>query len=128
MDTATLTPRGWVTYDDLSLGDMVLAYNQEMGFMEWSPVLENVFYPNAPVTRLSNGKWASESTPNHRLFGMRSIRGHRGPRSYEPHVFQTQDIRTEARIRLSAPATVPSTLDMTTDECELLGWVVGDGN
>lgn len=128
MDTETLTPRGWVTYDDLSLGDMVLAYNQETGFMEWSPVLEKVFYPNAPVTRLSNGKWASESTPNHRWFGMRSIRGHRGPRSYEPHVFQTQDIRTEARIRLSAPATVPSTLDMTTDECELLGWVVGDGN
>lgn len=69
MDTECLTRRGWRTYDELILGEEVLTYNSDKELQEWQPLLEKVYYADAPIMRMSDGQgFVVDSTPNHRWF------------------------------------------------------------
>lgn len=101
MDTQALTKSGWKHYDELNVGDMVLTYNVQKHVKEWQPVLEKVYYEDAPVIEMRTSKGFSVlSTPNHRWF-TKKRRG--GGRYYEEMVATTDEITSEHLIIKNAP-------------------------
>lgn len=69
IDTEILTQdRGWVTYDQLSLGDQVMTLDHDTGIAEWqSTQAVNVFdVVDEPVLSLESRTHSSLSTANHR--------------------------------------------------------------
>ncbi len=109
MDTQALTREGWKTYDQLVVGEDILTYNAGLGLKEWQPLLEKVYYPNAPVVRMYHGHGFSvKSTPNHRWFTRNrkwdSINNRWHTRPYMTEGVQTTDeISQESNIIANAP-------------------------
>jgi len=65
-----LTPVGWRGYGKLSIGDIVLAYDQFSRTCKWTEVEDIVYYDKAPIVTFGNKLDEFTSTPNHRWFGM----------------------------------------------------------
>lgn len=67
MDTEALTPEGWKLYEDLEVGDLILAYDLEDDTMKWSPILNLHFHADAPVMRVYKPRvnWEVRCTPDH---------------------------------------------------------------
>lgn len=148
MDTQALTRTGWKTYEQLSVGEMVLTYNAANNTKEWKPVLEKVYYDTAPVIEISTGHGFSvRSTPNHRWFVNTRKAGR--TKYYVQRVTTTEEITTEDAIIVNAPYVnpnsgdsftfldttkretdwVPRVLDMTDQELNgfLAGFCIADG-
>lgn len=68
LDSEILTRRGWLTHDEVRIGDETLGYNPESGRSEWTPITKIVHYENAPIVRIGNKRWGARVTPNHRWF------------------------------------------------------------
>lgn len=61
-----LTKRGWLTHEEVKIGDETIGYNQETRQSEWTPITKIVHYDDAPVWRIGNKHWHADVTPNHR--------------------------------------------------------------
>lgn len=68
LDSRALTKKGWKGYDEVEVGELVLSYNAETGKQEWTPVLEKVYFDDAPIIEMGNSQYKVRSTPNHRWF------------------------------------------------------------
>lgn len=66
METEILTRRGWLSYDQVHVGDETIGYNPATGKSEWTIITDVVRHENAPVWRIGNGSWYADVTPNHR--------------------------------------------------------------
>ena len=68
MDSQALTKEGWKYYHELQIGEDILAYNQEIGKNEWTPILALQFFEDAPLIRLfkSQTNFDIRCTPNHK--------------------------------------------------------------
>jgi uncharacterized protein YukE len=64
--TQILTSRGWLTCDEVRVGDETIGYNPASGYSEWTPVTRVVRYEDGEVWRIGNKHWHAEVTPNHR--------------------------------------------------------------
>lgn len=103
MDTQALTKDGWKYYEDLSVGELILTYNQGNKTKEWKPVLEKVFYENAPVVDLRVGSFFNfKCTPNHRWFVRKRI-DHGKSKAYEDQVRTTDTLTGDCQIYVNAP-------------------------
>jgi hypothetical protein len=139
--TRILTSRGWLTPDQVRVGDEAIGYNCETGRSEWTRVERVVHYRQAETVRFGNAYWSVECTPEHRWLmehvsyespvGVTS-----GRRGYVPG--RKEVIRGEAltelrcrrakhRVILARPADLGGSLPITMNEAALLGWVAGDG-
>nr|UWF91494.1 MAG: DNA polymerase family A [Bacteriophage sp.] len=59
--------RGWINYDDLKVGDEILAFNRDIGESEWQKVERvNVFDYDGDMIRLKTKHLDVLSTPDHR--------------------------------------------------------------
>lgn len=106
MDTTTLTRTGWKTYDQIEVGEEVLTYNSKTGMKEWKPVLEKVFYEDAPVTEIRhNHSFSIRSTPNHRWFTRRRSASAKRGHYMVPEIATTERLTTEHNIITNAPMT-----------------------
>lgn len=114
MDTTALTKEGWKCYEELQVGELVLTYNSNTNTKEWKPILEKVYYKNAPIVEMRQSKFFSfRSTPNHRWFVRQrqqvisknnvnywlSSKG----RYMQNKVLTTETINTESSIITNAP-------------------------
>lgn len=110
MDTLVLSKTGWKAYETLKVGELVLTYNQTKNIKEWKPVLEKVYYKDAPVVEMTYSySFSFRSTPNHRWFVRQrrqdrpgrygTINGH----YMDPQVRTTEEINTESNIIVNAP-------------------------
>lgn len=61
-----LTKRGWLTHEQVMVGDETLGYNPQTGRSEWTVITKVVHYENAEVWRIGNRNWHADVTPNHR--------------------------------------------------------------
>lgn len=64
--TNILTRRGWLSHDEVRVGDETLGFNPETGRSEWTLITRVVHYDDAPIVRVGNKRWSVECTPNHR--------------------------------------------------------------
>jgi hypothetical protein len=130
-----LTKRGWLTYDEVQLGDLTVGFSPATGRSEWTPVRQIHVYEDVPLVRLSNKTWKATCTPGHcwaavhwKHVGYKGREG-RTKNNYvrEDVLVETQRITSRHSLRLAAPARVGDGPAISEQEAELLGWVLGDG-
>jgi len=65
--TEILTQRGWLTKDELKVGDMSLTLNHNTGLSEWQPVKEiHVFQHDGPMVSIDGNRHSSLTTLGHK--------------------------------------------------------------
>lgn len=124
--TEVLSRDGWKRYEDLSIGMEVLTYNRHTEKNEYAPIEDIQFFNDKEVVEMGNSNWSFQSTGNHRWLGKRRTSKIGRP---EVEEFLTTDtIKSEFKLYNSAVADLEEcTLDVSEDDCELIGWLLGDG-
>jgi len=78
LDSEALTPEGWKTFEDLLVGDQILAYDCARDVLDWSFVKDLHFAPKAQTVRLKKQSLDLVCTPDHRwLHFLHNIRATR---------------------------------------------------
>lgn len=127
LDATILTQRGWLKYDEVRVGDQTVGYDSETGKSTWTRVNKVlVFEDGAEVFEVSNSRWSSRSTANHRWLSESVSHGGRNPA--RRWMRELKDIGNESKFLLSVPDGVEGRLDVSPDEARLLAWVWGDGS
>ncbi len=132
--TRILTKRGWLTHDEVQVGDETIGYNLETGRSEWTRVTRVVHYEQAEVWRFGDAFWSVECTPEHRWL-MEQIhrpvveRGSQRRRTVigSPVMVQLKDRQVSHRVILACEADTGPGLPISLNEAALLGWIAGDG-
>lgn len=102
-----VTPMGLAYYDQISAGDMVLAYDIETGRLVWSPVTAVNIVDTAPVIRMykktgfsllctPDHKWVVERTMS--VGGKTGTNGHKGVRTLHRDLVAACNINTHMNI------------------------------
>lgn len=100
MDTKALTRSGWKSFDDLVVGEDILAYNPENKMKEWTPLLEKCVFDNAELFTVENRNFRVRVTANHRWFvDYRETSSGK----YVSKVIETKDLNTCCNIITNAP-------------------------
>ena len=119
MNTEALTRRGWKAFADIEMSDEVLGY--DAGVLRWTPVIEKVYFDDAPLVEIKSKHFSAVTTPNHRWIGeQRHREAPWGSFYYEPTMLETKSIGAEDRIILSASLEAEGVLDVTAEEAALL--------
>lgn len=64
--------KGWVNYQDLEVGDLILAFDPHTGLTQWEPCLEvNAYQYKGNMVRLKTRHTDIQSTPDHRWYAMK---------------------------------------------------------
>lgn len=100
METQALTRRGWKKYEDLVVGEDILAYNPDTKMKEWTPLLEKCKFSDAETFNISNKHFKVRATANHRWFV--SYRN-TSTGKYEDRVIETKDLNTACNLIVNAP-------------------------
>ena len=126
MDTQALTKNGWKLYEDLKIGDLILAYNEANETNEWSAIEAMTYHENAELIKVSNGhNYEHISTPDHRWY---TKQRHRYNRDEMVNVIRTTNtIRSESNIITSA-YSVGGDSPVTPDEAAIIAWLITDGS
>jgi hypothetical protein len=143
LDSEILTREGWKSYDQVQIGEEVLAYDVESDVCQWTPLLNVTVHERLTMARLfaSEGTFEVFCTPNHSWAVRRSVpykvrqrgdgsRGPRGPyasRGPLRALIEAQYLKTSHHLILAAAVqdTAPSLLQPI--EAAILGWAVTDG-
>ena len=130
--TQALTPTGWKSYHELSIGDNVYALDPKDKQIKLTKIKNLVKYAPTEVYKLSNGHFTAYCTEDHRWFGSRRQstheKGKRVRKNIDKIFFETKDITTEHTIILSGKAITTRIVDISLEEAELIGWILGDGS
>ena len=109
--TTVLTKRGWKTYEELEVGELVLTYNQKKNIKEWKPILHIVEAFEDEVWEMShNHSYKVQATANHRWYVRKRTQAKNvkcgwktGARYMVPKVETTAEINKESNIIVNAP-------------------------
>ena len=98
MDSQALTKEGWKHYNELSIGEDILAYNQETNKNEWTPIISLQKFEDAPIIRLykSQTNFDIKCTPNHKWVLAESNL------KYPDNFVEAKDITKHMKIKISA--------------------------
>lgn len=66
LDARIFTRRGWLSYNEVRIGDETIGFNPETGKSEWTTITRVVQYDDADVVTLGNSRWAARGTLNHK--------------------------------------------------------------
>jgi hypothetical protein len=135
-----LTRDGWKTYDQLQIGEEVLAYDCETDTCRWVPLLNVTVHEKLPMARLytEKGQFEVFCTPDHswavekagyrvRSTGARGVRGPYKNRRPDRMLVKACEINSGHRLVLAAPEVGASDGLLTPVEAAILGWAVTDG-
>jgi hypothetical protein len=125
LSSEILTRSGWRFYDELTIGEPVLAYDPETDRCRWTP-LEDVRVYREPVqtVRLRSRSFDAVCTPDH-SWAVAGATGHRRRRTYRA-LRQAQQLARGSSIIVAAPAEGGDS-PLTPREAALLGWLATDG-
>jgi hypothetical protein len=124
--TRILTRRGWLSHDEVRVGDETIGYDAEKKASTWTRVTRIVHYEQAETVRFGNGYWSAECTPEHRWLTER-MHASRTTEARSESFTETRDLRRLDRVVLARPADLGGSLPITVNEAALLGWIAGDG-
>ena len=97
LDSKALTKNGWKTYDELTIGELILTYNINRDELEWKPILNLNFFENAELIRMYKPTGFSiKCTPNHKWVVQR------GNDYSVVELMETKDLPKRARIIMCA--------------------------
>lgn len=102
MDTQILTRTGWKYYHEISVGEIVLGYDQKTHTQQWTKVTEKHHFQEDDVYEFGAGINKLRSTSNHRWF-VNQRREKNGERYLDPQVRLLKDFDTESRLIVNAP-------------------------
>jgi len=119
--TEILTRRGWVSWDELQVGDETLGYQD--GRNAWTRVTAVNTPGVAETVRLGNDHWGTICTPDHRWVMQK---GKTGTVQTLPLVEGWKDKGT-TKLILSAPAAGGSS-PLSPDDAAVLAWLLSDGH
>jgi hypothetical protein len=134
LDTQALTKeRGWVSQEQLDVGDEILAYNRERGVTDWTEVKELAIFPQAEVLTTVNRSvyqrhWSTRSTANHRWPCKREAMVRGELRWIDDWVTTEEAGKQHRRLILSAPYNAPTTSPLTPSEAAVVAWILTDGS
>lgn len=108
--TQVLTKEGWKFYNELSVGQLVMTYNQEKNIKEWKPILHIVEAYEDDVWQMShNHSFSVQSTCDHRWFVRKRTQSlhtkskwKTGKRYMVPKIETTNEINQESNIIVNA--------------------------
>jgi hypothetical protein len=126
LDSEILTRRGFKRYDELTIGEDVLAYDAETDQCVWTPLLRVVTYPDAPLVKLHGKQFEVYCTPEH-TWSVYYMGAHKDKKYEYRKLVQTQDLVGYQRIVVSAPAP-GGDHPITPRDAAILGWLVTDGS
>ena len=126
LDTEILTKRGWLSYEDVQVGDETIGYDPRTGKSRWTTVTAVHLYDDAPIVRLDGKRVRLRCTPNHRWATEKLVQSPRGnERCFE--MARADAIGSRHRIIMAALHEQDCGLSLSLAEAELLGWLAGDG-
>jgi SLT domain-containing protein len=126
LDSEILTRDGWKRYDEVCVGDETVGYDAETGTSVWTKVTAVHYYEDAEITEISSPHLALRSTPGHRWITNKYIPNPNG--NYRiSGMTETKDLGSRHSLVLSADLASDSSLPITDEEAELLGWIASDG-
>jgi len=97
LDSKALTKNGWKSYDELTIGELILTYNINRDELEWKPILNLNFFENAELVRMYKPTGFSiKCTPNHKWVVQR------GNDYSTVELIETKDLPKRARIIMCA--------------------------
>jgi DNA polymerase I-like protein with 3'-5' exonuclease and polymerase domains len=97
--TQILTLRGWLSHDEVRVGDRTLGYNPATGLNEWTRITHVHHYDSAPLVRYATSRRSFVSTPNHRWITDRGYRqSRRSKRRFDRCFTSTENLTSEHRI------------------------------
>jgi hypothetical protein len=129
--TEILSERGWLTYDQLNEGDIVLTLNEE-GLAEWQPVQKvNIYKKQSKVIWIEQRGHSSMTTPHHRwLVGYTGFDKASGKRVTRGYRFTTTEEMTKPNEFVLGGAPVINLPDQPKVKdafVELIGWYWAEG-
>lgn len=135
LDSEILTRTGWKVFDQLTVGEEVLAYDLESDRCRWTPLQNVTIYQEGLVVTFGTQTHAFRCTPDHswavatqpyRPRSQQGVRGSYRNRGPARQLVKACNINTGHRVILAAVAEGgPSPL--TPIEAAILGWVMCDG-
>ncbi|QFP96803.1 tape measure protein [Gordonia phage Mcklovin] len=121
LDVEILTRRGWLTHDQLRIGDETPGFNPDTGRTEWTKVTGIQYFDDVEVLESRSNAWSVRSTRNHRWVAREAGQKRWGKTT-------TEETGRRTTWLAAAPMADGPGLDITADEAELLGWLVTDGS
>lgn len=121
--TTVLTKKGWKTYEQLELGELVMTYNQEKNIKEWKPILHIVEAYEDDVWEMSHShSYKVKATADHRWYVRKRTQAKHvqcgwktGARYMVPKVETTAEINQESNIIVNAPLVEEDCEGITLD-------------
>jgi hypothetical protein len=124
-DIEILTDRGFLKYDQVKVGDSTIGFNPSTRKNEWTKITNISFISDAPTVRLGNSRWGIRTTRNHRwLTKQKTVY----PETYKNEEFRTMEEFNYQTYIVASEPFYGRGLDITNDEAEIIGWVLGDGS
>lgn len=114
--------RGWLSHDELDVGEYVLAYNTWGGTYEWSPVLAVRRYDAVPVVRIRAERgFDVVCTPDHKWVVQDGDGDH--------HRVPANELPSKGMLVLGNGVGMQDeeAVELTPEEAAILGWAVCDG-
>jgi len=119
LDAKILTKNGWKYHDEISVGDLVLAYDSSDGINKWTPLLNiSVYRDEYPTVRLKSRSFNMVCTPDHSW----SVRNREGTSK----LVKTNEFKTTQSIVIAAPAESGSH-PLLPEEAAMIGWLLTEG-
>lgn len=130
MDTEALTPDGWKNYDELNIGDIILAYDRYLDELKWTPILSlNHGEGELLSFRNQQGFFRARTTAMHRWVGRRRVGAGRSDEHWNLWEVETYKLPiSHGKIIVAAKETEGGEYTITPNEAAIIGWILGDGH
>ncbi len=126
LDTKVLTPTGYKSYSELSVGDSVITYNVDKDVLELDEVLHTFYFEDREVWEVGDSKYSRRATPDHRWVGNQRHRT-RGKPTWFSREFRTfQTMSSEFNPIVSAPY-VGGSSGVSVEDAYAIGWLLSEG-
>lgn len=121
IETECLTREGWKKHKDLSVNDIVLTINEELGFIEWNQVQEKIYSVKNKIYEFSNSSVDISVSKFHRNLTI-------GRYNKKFQYFNIDNIPKSRHIFINSFYNNNEDYSIADNELKLLGWILTDGS
>lgn len=108
-----LTRRGWKFYNELIIGEDVLAYDSITRTKKWTPLLDVTVIKDKEVLTFEDNSWKFEATADHRWFVNQRKRSSTLKSFARPYI--QEEVRTTSELNSESNLIINAPMDATED-------------